>query len=266
MTKYTLTPEHENTVDVIVLGGGDGEPVDSITPVKGLVKVLDKSMIEWVVDALREAKSVREIAIVIPDAKYIGDELKTKVNHIVECDKSFTDNALAGADVLKNDLHILGVTADIPALTPEAVDDFVEQTLRANVDFAYPLIRKEHLEEQFPGSVRTYIKIKGGPVTGGNFFLGSPEFKLRIKDTLQQLFETRKNPLKMVRTVGPRFVFNLASGKLDVTEVEKKMGELLGGPCAAIYTEYAAIGADVDKPVDLEVIEAAILATHRSIV
>jgi len=266
VTKYKLAPKHENSVDAVVLGGGDGEPVDSTTAVKGLVEILGKPMIEWVVDALREAKSIREIAIVIPDASLISAELKSKVDHVVECDRSFTDNALAGVAALKRDLHVLGVTADIPAITAEAVDDFVEQTLEAHVDFAYPLIRQEDMEQQFPGAARTYVKIKGGPVTGGNFFLGSPDVAQRVKDILQQLFEARKHPLKMAKTVGPRFVFNLASGNLDVRDAEAKMEEVFGGPCAAIYTEYASIGADVDKPIDLKITEEAILVAQRAFV
>ena len=52
--------------------------------------------------------------------------------------------------------------------TPEAIDDFVTQSLAAGAEFSYPLIRAEDMEAQFPGSKRTYVKVAGGRVTGGN--------------------------------------------------------------------------------------------------
>lgn len=249
-----IVKQYAKKVNAIVLAGGDGEPVDGMTGPKGLVELLGKPMVEWVVDALIEAQTVNKIAIVVPDAEAISDELKAKVYVVVQSDGEFSDNCIAGVEAVRGDgLHVLGVSADVPAITGEAVDDYVVQTLSSGVDFSYPIIRKELMEEQFPGSVRTFVKIKDGEVTGGNFLMGSSEFSDQVRDVFQKLFETRKNPLKMARVVGFKFVAKFASGMLDVHDVEAKLGEFFEAPCAAIFTEYASLGADVDKPIDLEI-------------
>lgn len=255
-----VAQQYKHSVNALVLGGGDGEPVDGTTGPKGFVNILGRPMIEWVVDALREAQTVKRIAVVVPDASLVSEQLRAKVDMVVENDGMFSDNCIAGLDAIRDGSHVLGVSADVPAITGEAVDDFVVQTLAANVDFSYPIIRRETMEAQFPGAVRTYVKIKDGHVTGGNFILGSAEISEQVKDIFQKLFETRKSPLKMARVVGFKFVAKFASGMLDVHDVEEKLSEFCEAPCAAIFTDYASLGADVDKPIDLEITERILKA------
>lgn len=260
---HAMESQFEKSVNAIVLGGGDGEPVDGTTGPKGLVPILGRPMLEWVIDALQAAKTVHRIALIVPNAALVSDEIKAKVDFVVESDGSFSDNCVAGIEAVRDGRHVLGVSADVPAITGEAVDDFVVQTLNAGVSFSYPLIRKEVMEAQFPGSARTFVKIKDGNVTGGNFLMGSPEISDKVKDIFQKLFETRKNPLKMARVVGIKFVAKFASGTLDVADVEEKLSEFCEAPCKAIFTDYASLGADVDKPVDLEVTTRVLQARHK---
>jgi hypothetical protein len=194
------------------------------------------------------------MAVVVPTDKNLGS-WASEVDHLVVSDASFIDNAIAGMDIFKNDRHVLGATGDLPALTPEAIDDYVTRSLESGADFSYPLVRAEDMEAQFPGSQRTYVKVAGGPVTGGNMMLISPELLKRNRSIGQKLFDTRKSPVAMARVIGVPFILKYVTGRLRVDDVERKMEQLLGGKCAAIYTEYASIGADVDKPIDVVVAE-----------
>jgi GTP:adenosylcobinamide-phosphate guanylyltransferase len=250
-------------VDAVVLAGGEGAIIDPTVSIKGLVPVAGKPMVEWVVDALREADTIAEIAVVVPSAEGLG-AWADKVDKLVVSNGRFMDNALAGIDAFRNDRSVLVATGDLPALTPEAIDDYVWRSVDAGADFSYPLVTEADMLEQFPGSERTFVKIVGGPVTGGNMMLISPELALRARDIGQRLFETRKSPVRMARVVGGRFVVKLLLGKLDPRDVEAKLGELLGGTCAAIYTPYGAIGADVDKPIDVVVAERVLYERHAA--
>jgi len=241
-------------VDALVLAGGDGAIIDPTVHIKGLVPIAGRPMIEWVVNALRAAETIAEIAVVVPTDAGLGEWTAT-VDHLVVSDSSFMDNAIAGMSVFDSDRYVLGATGDLPALTAEAIDDYVTQSLDSGADFSYPLVRAEDMEEQFPGSQRTYVKIAGGPVTGGNMMLLSPELVKRNREIGQRLFETRKSPVAMARVIGVPFIFKYATGRLRVDDVEQKMEQLLGGKCAAIYTTHASIGADVDKPIDVVVAE-----------
>lgn len=241
-------------VDAVVLAGGDGGVIDPQVSIKGLVPVSGRPMVEWVVDALRQSDSIAEIAVVVPADGDLGTWVE-RVDHLVVSDGRFADNAIAGTGSMGGGRPILLATGDIPALTPDAVEDFVEKSLSSNADFTYPLVRKEDMLEQFPGSERTFVRIVGGPVTGGNMALLSPALVARNREIGQRLFDTRKSPVQMARVLGVTFIVRLLTGRVRPADVERKMEQLLGGPCAAIYTSYASIGADVDKPLDVVVAE-----------
>lgn len=251
-------------VDAVVLAGGDGAVIDPEVRIKGLVPVAGKPMVEWVVDAMRAASTVVDIAVVVPTAENLGS-WADKVDKLVVSDGSFIDNLVAGVDSFRNDRAVLVATGDLPALTPEAIDDYVTRSLEAGADFSYPLVPRSAMEQQFPGSQRTYIKLVSGPITGGNMVVLSPSLVEGNQEIGQRLFDTRKSPIKMARVIGVRFIIKLVSGRLDPSDVEAKMEQLLGGSCSAIYTTHASIGADVDKPVDVVVAERVLFERNRQI-
>lgn len=241
-------------VDVVVLAGGDGAVIDPTCRFKGLLPVSGKPMVQWVVEALRESLSVHQIAVVLPTAEDLGPwaDLADK---LVCSDGRFMDNLIAGVEAFRDDRPVLIATGDIPTLTPEAVDGFVEACLERSADFAYPLVSEEDMRAQYPGSERTYFKLVSGRFTGGNMTVAAPSLARRSRDIGQRLFELRKSPTSVVRIMGMRFVLRLMAGRLDPADVEVKAGEILGCTCAAVVTRHASIGADVDKPSDLIVSE-----------
>lgn len=241
-------------VDAMVLAGGEGAVIDPTVAIKGLVPIAGMPMIEWVVRALRASETVEEIAVVVPTDQGLG-EWTQLVDHLVLSDADFIDNAIAGCAAFDSGRHVLTATGDLPALTPRAIDDFVTRSLETGADFTYPLVRSSDMEQQFPGSQRTYVKVAGGEVTGGNMMVLTPDLVRRNREIGQRLFDTRKSPVAMARVIGIPFIFKYITGRLRVDDVERKMGQLLGAKCAAIYTSHASIGADVDKPIDVVVAE-----------
>lgn len=250
-------------VDAVVLGGGDGAVIDPACRFKGLLPLAGKPMIGWVVDALRAADSVAGIAVVVPTAEGL-DEWVDRVDKIVIRDGEFADNVLAGIESFRDERLVLLSTGDIPALTPEAVDAFVAECLERDAEFAYPLISRDDIMEQFPGSARTFFRLAAGEFTGGNVALVSPALARRCRDLGQRLFEMRKSPLKTVRMLGMRFVLGMLTGRLDPADVEVKAGEILGGRAIAVVTPHACLGADVDKPEDVVVAERVLYGRARA--
>lgn len=250
-------------VDAIVLAGGDGAVIDPLVSIKGLVPVAGRAMVEWVVEALKACETIDRVAVVVPTDQGLG-ELADLVDEIVVSDASFIDNVLAGVDRFAGDRYVLVTTGDLPALTPEAVDDYVSRSLEAGVEVSYPLVSKAAMLEQFPGSERTFIRLKDGDITGGNMMLLSPTILASNRDIGQRLFETRKSPVRMAKVIGFRFILKLITGRLEAADVERKMEQLLGGRCAAIPTNHASIGADVDKPIDVVVAERVLYERDRS--
>ncbi len=241
-------------VDAVVLAGGDGAVIDPTSRFKGLLPIAGKPMVEWVLDALNAAGTIEEVAVVVPSAENLGSWVD-RAGKIVVSDGSFIDNIVAGVSAFRVDRPVLLVTGDIPALTPEAVDDFVRRSLETGASVTYPLIREADIVDAFPGSKRTFVRIADGRVTGGNMMLVDPALVERNREIGGRVFATRKNPLAMARVIGLRFVVRLALGRLTTREVEEKLGQLIGGTGAAVFTTHASIGADVDKPVDVIVAE-----------
>ncbi len=248
-------------VDVVILAGGDGSMIEPSCRFKGLITIAGRPMVDWVVDAARSASLVAEVAVVVPTAENLGS-WADKVDKIVVSDGNFIENVIAGVRAFPMDRPVLVTTGDLPVLTGAAVDEFLEKALATGADFVYPLVRKEDVLAQFPDADRTYVRLMEGSVTGGNMMLLNPALVEKNYDIGQALFETRKSAFQMARVIGFRFVLKLVLGRLERHELEKRLGELLGGTGAAVYTRNASIGADVDKPVDVVAAEHA-LATAR---
>jgi len=246
--------QESGQVDAVILAGGSAETLDPQCAAKGLFPVAGRPLVAWVASALHEASSIRKVVAVLPINVGLGDWTDL-VDEVVVYDGSFSENLGAGIGALAKDLMLVGVTGDIPALTPEAINDLVAQTLERKVAVSYPLISEPDMLEQFPGSARTFFKLKSGRYTGGNMVLGDPRLFEPLHDLTQKLFETRKSPVAMLRLIGPAFVTKLLAGRLEPVDVEKKLSHITGAPCAAIYTRYASIGADVDKPADIAPVE-----------
>ncbi len=249
-------------VDAVVLAGGDGIVIDPVCRFKGLLPIAGRPMVEWVVDALRAAETVAEIAVVVPTAEDLGPWVD-KVDKLVVSDHAFMDNVLAGVASFRSDRYVLVATGDLPALDGRAVDNFVTAALAAHADFSYPLVPKEDMLAAFPGGERTYFKLRSGFYTGGNVALVAPHAAEANREVGQQLFELRKSALALVRLLGLKFAVKFVLGLLEAREVEEKMKQLIGCTGAAILVHEPSIGMDVDKSADAALV-ARLLSKDRS--
>lgn len=241
-------------VDAIILAGGDGEVIDPLCRFKGLVPVAGRSLVEWVVDAFAGASMVNEIAVVIPTAEGLGP-WADGVDKLVVSDQSFMDNVLAGAAAFRVDRPVVVATGDIPLITSEEVDEFIVAGLATGADFVYPIVPRHEVERQFPGSERTYFRLRSGTYTGGNAMLANPVLLPAMRDLGQRLFDQRKSPAGMLKIAGLGFVVKFALGRLEPDDLADKIEQLLGGSGAALTTLNAALAVDVDKPSDLVLVE-----------
>lgn len=237
-------------VDAVIMAGGDGEVIDPACRFKGLLPLEGQPLVEWVVDAFLEARTIGEIAVVMPTAENLGAWVD-KVGKLVVSDRGFMDNVLAGISAFRSDRPVLVATGDIPLLTPAAIDDFVERSLATGADFVYPLVRRDEIRRQFPGSERTFFRLRSGWFTGGNMMLVNPRLALPVRDLGERLFALRKSPLGTVRLAGYWFAVRFVLGRLEPADLGAKIEQMFGGTGAAVVTDHASIAIDVDKPSDV---------------
>ena len=236
-------------INAIILSG-DKNTVLSDGYTKALARINDRVMIEYVVDALRQSASIGEIAVVGP-ADQLGTYLDGKVSYIVEGGDDLIGNTIIGTRLFENRPRVLVLTCDIPYITPEAVDHFITRSEETGADLCYPIVTRESSEKKFPGSKRTYARLRDGIFTGGNMFYVNPRVVEKSAGLARRLVEYRKKPWKMCSVLGWDFVLRLLAGNLSIAEVEARMSGLLGIKLAAVISPYPEVGNDVDKERDL---------------
>lgn len=242
-------------VNVVVLGAspnsGQLREVSS-APAEALIQIGAKVMVAYVVEALLAAESVAKIVLVGPerDLAFLAGSRVAVVNGGPTAVESLQN----GLKVLPEASRVLVVAADIPLLTPEAVDGFINQCSQAEGDVFYPIVPKETVEQRYPGIKRTYVQFREGIFTGGNLFLINPLIVGPCAVKAQEMVRLRKSPLKLAKLLGFSFIVKFIMKRLSLPEVEQKVSRLLQIKGRAVITNYAEIGADVDKPSDYHII------------
>jgi len=242
--------------DVVVLAGG-AKPSELTKEQqvqnKAFIKIHGRSMLSYVLAALKQAESIGRIAVVGPKdllaAEALGDEVT-----LVEEGKNIVENMERGFMALQPEKHFLVCSSDVPFLTPEAVEELL-QSCSGQKDFYYPIVSRQDNEMRFPGVKRTYVKLKEGEYTGGNLFIVSPRCLQTMLPRLEEIFAMRKSPLRLVSVFGIVFIIKFFTHRLSIAELEARFEELFGLSGQAIISRFPEIGTDVDKLSDLRLAE-----------
>ena len=147
--------------------------------------------------------------------------------------------------------RFLLVTVDLPCLTTDALTDFVEQC-DPEAGLNYPLVSSSACEESFPGMKRTTLKLREGVFTGGNVALMDREMMKSALPIMEKAYALRKQPLRLAHIVGLGVLGRVVLGQLwpktlSITYLETAMGKFLKVPVHAVTTQFAELGADLDK-------------------
>lgn len=225
---------------------------------RAMVELGGKTMLQWVVDALRSCESIGRIAAV-------GDVEADGLDLVIESGASLVENIRLGIDALGSEGDVLVVSSDIPLLTSEGVEDFIDRAARLNVDLAYPILPRAHCEARYPGMKRTYLRTADGVFTGGNMMLVKPDFVERNWDAIQEAHAARKQVARLARMIGMGVLARVLLARfipsvLRISMLERAVSRMLHARVAAVVSAYPEIGEDVDKPSDLEAVREILAA------
>jgi GTP:adenosylcobinamide-phosphate guanylyltransferase len=243
-------------LDAVVLAGADNHgslAACTDTPYEAMIDIQGRPMVEYVVDALRNSEHVGRIAVIGPE-HVLGPILEGKVYRVAQSGQSIVETMLIGIEVLQPSKNVLVVTADIPLITTEAIDDFVGNCEKVRADIYYPVCRKEENEKKYPGMHRTYATLREGTFTGGNIFVLNPAMVIKWRREIERAVAVRKSVIGMARLLGFRLMVKFLLGSLSLREAEDRVARVLGCPVAAVESTFPEIGVDVDKPSDLELV------------
>lgn len=258
-------------MDAILIAGGIPLPEDPLYPYtegrsKAMLDMAGKPMVQWVLDALTDAKKVDNVIL-------IGLSPKSNVNcskslHYLPSQGRMLENIVAGVEksveLDPKSEHVLIVSADIPGLTGEMLDWMVEKVEEAPADLCYGVITREVIENRYPNSRRTWTHLKDMDVCGadvGAIHVDMVSEHLEMWDTL---IGNRKSPLKQAAAIGFGTMVLLLFRQLTFDEAVKRVCERIGIEGRGIVCPWAELGMDVDKPHQLELLREDLSKKKRN--
>ncbi len=257
-------------MDAIVTAGGIPQPDEPLYSYsqgesKALIDVAGKPMIQWVLDALSDAKTIDNVIIIGLSAKsglkckkpihYLSNQGKMLANMIAGVEKSLELN--------KKNKYVLIVSSDIPAVQTQNIDWLVNTCMETQDDLYYGVCPREVMEETFPGSKRTYTPLKGMDVCGADMNIVNVRMANEHLEVWEALIDHRKNPAAQATLFGLDTLFLMFTRQATLQDFVDRVSRKIGIHGRAIVWEHAEPCMDVDKPHQLEIMRR-FLAKRRS--
>lgn len=250
-------------MDAIVTAGGIPLPEDPLYAhsngePKALIDIAGKPMIQWVLDALSDARHVDRGVIVGLSPK--SEVTCKKPLYFLSNQGNMLANIIAGVNkVLELNPqaeYVLIVSSDIPGIKSFMVDWLIETAMQTQDDIYYGVVPRQVMEKRYPDSRRTYTRLKDMEVCGADINIAHIRMATEHLDTWQRLIGTRKSPLKQAAIIGLDTLFLLLTRRITLQEAVEKVSQRLGIRGRVIVWEHAEAGMDVDKPHQLEILRA----------
>jgi len=239
--------------DALVLAGGRPDPaLGEGIPNKAFLPLLGRPMVEFVLAALRQAASIRRIALVGPLP--LPPAVAACVDVAVGEGGTMLDNVAAGLDALGGAGPVLAAGADIPLVTPRAVDAFVRAAQALDAEIVYGVVRREDVIREFPRARKTFVRLRDGTLTGGSLILIGPQAFARARPVIERAIRARKRPWELARMFGLGALVGLLAGTLRVDGLERRAAGLLGVRARALICASPEICMDIDTPAMLAVV------------
>src|SRR5512133_418660 len=245
-------------MDVIILAGGasSDDALAELTGgrLKSLLEIAGRPMVQWVLDAVDNAPSVGTVVLIgIEDSA--GLTCRKPLVTLPDLG-ALMDNIQQGAKTLQElhpeDTHVVSISADIPAINADIVEAMIKQFSPREVDIYYSVVEREVIEKRYPGSHRTFLKVKDTQVCGGDLNCFSKHAALDPNAMWKELISLRKSPLKQAAMIGLGTLILILLRRLTLDEAVKRVCKRLGITGRAVRVPFAEIGMDVDKPFQFE--------------
>lgn len=257
-------------MDAIVIAGGIPNPEDPLYAyvkgdAKALVDIAGKPMVQWVLDALGDSKRVDNVIVVGLSPK---NQLSCKKPlHFLSNQGRMLANIVAGINkslqLDKKSKYVLIVSSDIPALKAHMVDWLVDTAMQTKDDLYYGVCPRDVMETRYPGSNRTFTRLKDMEVCGSDINICHVRMATEHLDLWESLLGARKSPFRQASKLGLGLLFALFTRQLTLEDAVARISKRIGIKGRAIIWPYAEACMDVDKPHQLELLRADLSKQQR---
>lgn len=250
-------------MDAVVIAGGipkPDEPLYAYTQgsCKAMLDIAGKPMVQWCLDALSGAKKVEQVVV-------IGLEEENGIS----CDKplchvpsqgGLLENILGGInkvlEINPGAKHALIVSADIPGIKGEMVDWVIDICMQTDDDIYYNVITREVMEARYPGSRRSFARLRDVEVCGGDMNVVRTMTVHEKREMWDRLVESRKSVFRQAALMGYDTLLLLLLRMVTLEGAVSRVAKRLKIKGKAVMCPYAEVGMDVDKPHQLEIMRA----------
>ena len=247
-------------MECIVLAGGVPQEDDLMFPYtqgkpKALLDLAGKPMAQWVLDALTGVERIEQIVLVGLGPQ---DGLSSpKLNAFVPDHGGLLANVIAGVDRLMEinpaAKQTVICSADIPLITTAIVDEYLDQCMEVSLDMSYGAVERSLMENRFPNSRRSYLRLTDWDLAGADVSMINPEIVYTNREMWDDLIAGRKNVFKQARRIGFMTLLLLLLRRLSLAEAEERVMKAMGLTGRVVLAKHAELGMDVDKPFQLEI-------------
>lgn len=226
---------------------------------KVMAEVGGRPMLARVVDTLRSSASVARVFVCADPSSGIERLLPPEVA-VVPAAGSPSRSVLAAAAQIGDADPILVTTADHPLLTPEMVDHFCRESLRAQADITVGLAPRSVIAAAYPATRRTYLNFRDDGYSGCNLFALTSAAGLEAVRFWIGVEGERKRPWRIIKAFGPTALLLFLTRRLTLAQGMRHASRVLGARAAAVAMPFAEASMDVDKPDDLTIAESVLAA------
>ncbi len=250
-------------MDAVITAGGIPQPDEPLYKytqgeAKAMLDIAGKPMIQWTLDALGGAKNVDNVIVIGLSPK--SDLSCGKPLYYLSNQGKMLDNLIAGVnkslELNPKNKYVLLVSSDIPAIKAEMVDWLIDTCMETSDDIYYGVCPRDVMEARFPGSKRTYTKLKDMEVCGADINISHVRMASEHLDTWEALIANRKNPVAQARVMGLDTLYLLLTRQATLQDFVERVSKRLGVKGRAVVWPYAEPCMDVDKPNQLEMMRA----------
>ncbi|MEA2009017.1 MAG: nucleotidyltransferase family protein [Chloroflexota bacterium] len=249
-------------MDAIIAAGGVPQPEDALYQYtqgkpKALLDINGTPMVQWVLDALNQADTIDNI-IVVGCQEQQNELTSSKPITFLPLQKDILETVQAGGEALQKinpaAEHVVLTSCDIPGITPKSINWVVNATKESEHDFYYNAITRKSMEKRYPSSGRTFIKLKGLEVCGGDLTIVRTSLLSTDKEIFERFFAARKSPFKVASLVGYSTLLLLLARLLTLENGVARISRRTGMNAHVLVCPYAEIGMDIDKPHHLKML------------
>lgn len=244
-------------IDAILPAGGriSGDFArEAGTEVKALIALCGRTLLERTLTTLRATGRVGRIVVIGPP-EVVAHPCARAADAALPEGASGPANIVRGMEWLCDASggcypeRILIITTDLPFLTPQAVNGFLDACPR-EVDVGLPLIGRQEFAARFPGLTIKYVRLRDSEWTMGCAFLVNPTAITRNRVMIERAFAGRKSQIAMVRLLGPLFIVRFVTRRLTIGHIQERCLQLLGCTGAAVRGCSPELALDIDLPQD----------------